>query len=66
MTLIEYLNLMKDKKKEKSIGLYLNRKILDAFEDDSFNDHQETTEERNSDDYDEEEEEEEESEDVLE
>ena len=36
MTLIEYLNILNDKIKEKLIGLSLNKKILDAYEDDLF------------------------------
>ena len=36
MTSIEYLNILNDKIKEKLIGLSLNKKILDAYEDDLF------------------------------
>ena len=36
MTSIEYLNILNDKTKEKLIGLSLNKKILDAYEDDLF------------------------------
>ena len=34
MTSIEYLNIFNDKISEKLIGLSLNNKILDAYEDD--------------------------------
>ena len=59
MTSIEYLNLLNDEMKQKLIGLCLDRKILEAFENDSYNDAQETMIENNSDDLDNEEEEEE-------
>ena len=36
MTSIEYLNIFNDKIKEKLIGLSLNKKILDAYEDNLF------------------------------
>ena len=36
MTSIEYLNILNDKIKEKLIGLSLNKKFLDAYEDDVF------------------------------
>ena len=36
MTSIEYLNILNDKIREKLIGLSLNKKILDAYEDDLF------------------------------
>ena len=70
MTPIEYLNLLNDEIKEKLIGLCLDRKILDAFENSSSIDEKETMGENASDDYDDDEkeegDEEEESEDDFE
>ena len=66
MTPIEYLNLLNNETKEKLIGLFLDRKILDAFEKDSFSEDQETMVENNFNDFPEEEEEQEESEEDFE
>ena len=70
MTPIEYLNLLNDEIKEKLIGLCLDRKILDAFENSSSIDEKETMGKNASDDYDDDEkeegDEEEESEDDFE
>ena len=66
MTPIEYLNLLNNETKEKLIGLFLDRKILDAFEKDSYSEDQETMVENNFNDFPEEEEEQEESEEDFE
>ena len=36
MTPLEYLNILNDEIKEKLIGLCLNKKIFEAFENDSY------------------------------
>ena len=36
MTPVEYLNVLNEETKEKLIGLCLDKKILDSFEDDWF------------------------------
>ena len=59
MSPIEYLNILNDDVKEKLIGLCLNKKILDAYENDSLNDEEETNGNESNSDEDEEEEEEE-------
>ena len=59
MNPIEYLNILNDDVKEKLIGLCLNKKILDAYENDSLNDEEETNGNESNSDEDEEEEEEE-------
>ena len=56
MSPIEYLELLNDETKEKLIGICLDRKILEAFENDSLLD-EETREEKDDVDYSEEEEE---------
>ena len=61
-TPIEYLDLLNNNIKEKLIGLCLNKKILEAYENDSFNGDEETKElEEDKDEIEGEEEEEEET-----
>jgi hypothetical protein len=57
MSAIEYLNILNDETKEKLIGLCLNKKILETYENDSLFNEQETNE-KEEEDADEEEEEE--------
>lgn len=57
MSQIEYLDLLNEDTKEKLIGLCLNRKILEAYENDSLLD-EDTREEKGDVDYSEEEEDE--------
>ena len=45
MSPVEYLNILKEKTKEKLIGFYLNKKILEAYEDDLFSNEDEETRE---------------------
>jgi len=58
MSPIEYLNVLNEETKEKLIGLCMNKKILEAYENDLFlNDEEETREIREEDEDEEEEEE---------
>ena len=45
MSPVEYLNILNEKTKEKLIGFYLNKKILEAYEDDLFSNEDEETRE---------------------
>ena len=62
MTSFEYLNILNDKIKEKLIGLSLNKKILDVYEDDLFSNNDNLDTKEIKDDEEEEEEDEEENE----
>ena len=44
MSPIEYLNVLNEETKQKLIGLCINKKILEAYENDSFNQDEETRE----------------------
>ena len=44
MSPIEYLNVFNEETKQKLIGLCINKKILEAYENDSFNQDEETRE----------------------
>ena len=44
MTPVEYLNILNEETKEKLIGLCLDKKILDSFEDDGFTNYDDTEE----------------------
>ena len=44
MSPIEYLNVLNEETKQKLIGLCINKKILEAYENDSFNQDEETLE----------------------
>ena len=61
MTPVDYLNKLNDEIKEKLIGLCLNKKIFDAFEQDSFEEETKEGNDRNDEDEVEDEEEKEES-----
>ena len=61
MTPLEYLNIVNDEIKEKLIGLGLNKKIFDVFEQDSFEEETKEGNERSDEDEGGSEEEEEES-----
>ena len=63
MTPVEYLNVLSEETKEKLIGLCLDKKILDSFEDDGFT-NCEDNEEKDDNEYDYGEEDEEEEEDI--
>ena len=64
MTPVEYLHILNEETKEKLIGLCLDKKILDSFEDDGFTNYDDAEEIEDNDIEDAEEEDDDEEEDM--